>query len=345
MKLFRKAALLAGLCLLAATSVANAVTKVAFVTAEGGLGDLSFNDMIAAGLSKAKKDLGVDYVVIQPRSVADFQSSLVRAAGQGFDLVIGASFDMAGPMKNAASAFPNQKFAILDVGSDPSTPNVVGGVAKDWEGSFLVGVIAALTSKTGTIAMIGGKDIPVIHRFFNGYYYGAKLAKPDVKVLERYTGTFTDPAVGKEYTLAAVSAGSDINFGVAGSTGAGVLDAAKETHTFAIGVDSNQNHMAPGTVLTSMVKHVDVLAYDIVKSVVDGKFKGGVTLQYGIREGGVDAAMDQYNKGLISEATLAQLNAMKQKVISGEIVVPNYIDLSPDAKEMGKPAIPRPAAT
>jgi basic membrane protein A len=100
--------------------------------------------------------------------------------------------------------------------------------------------------------------------------------------------------------------------------------------------------MAPGTVLTSMVKHVDVLAYDIVKSVVDGKFKGGVTLQYGIREGGVDAAMDQHNKGLISEATLAQLNAMKRKVISGEIVVPNYIDLSPDAKEMGKPAIARP---
>jgi basic membrane protein A and related proteins len=344
MTLIKSLALGAGLGLFALTSTANAATKVAFVTAEGGLGDLSLNDMIKEGLEKAKKDFGIEFVVIQPRAVADFQSSLVRAADQNFDLVLTASFDMANPVKAAAAAFPKQKFALLDVGSDPSQPNVVGAVAKDWEGSFLVGIVAALTSKNGTIAMIGGKDIPPLHRFFNGYYFGAKLAKPDIKVLERYTGTFTDPAVGKEYTLAAVNAGSDINFAVAGPTGVGVIDAAKETHTFAIGVDSDQNRLAPGTVLTSMVKHVDVLAYDIVKSVVNGSFKGGITKQYGIAEGGVEAAMDQYNKGLISDATLAVMNTMKQKVISGEIVVPNYVELSPDAKEMGKPPIARPSS-
>lgn len=344
MKLLKTAILSAALSLGAMTAIAEAATRVAFVTAEGGLGDHSFNDMINEGLKKAKTDLGIEFVVIQPRAVSDMQSSLIRAAGQKFDLVLGASFDMIEPMKAAAKAFPDQKFGIIDVGSDPIAPNVVGAVAKDWEGSFIVGAAAALTSKTGTIGFVGGKDIPVIHRFFNGYYYGAKMAKPDINVLERYSGSFTDPAAGKEYTLALVSAKSDVNFAVANLTGAGVIDAAKSTKTFAIGVDSNQNGMAPGTVLTSMMKRVDILAYDIVKSVTDGSFKGGVNKQYGLKEGGVEAAMDDNNKGLISEATLKTMDELKAKVISGEIVVPNYIELDPAAKQMGTPPIDRPVA-
>ena len=337
-------ALCAAVSILSLASAASAANlRVAFVTAEGGLGDHSFNDMISEGLKKAKADMGIEFVVIQPRAVSDFQSSLVRAAGQRFDLVLGASFDMIVPMKAAAAAFPDQQFGIIDVGSEPIAPNVEGAVAKDWEGSALVGMVAALTSKSGTIGFVGGKDIPVIHRFFNGYYYGAKIAKPDVKVEERYSGTFTDPAAGKEYTLALVKNGSDVNFAVANLTGAGVIDAAKETKTYAIGVDSNQNYMAPGTVLTSMMKRVDVLAYDIVRSVKDGTFQGGVNKQYGLKEGGVEAAMDQYNKGLISEATLAKMDDFRRKVISGEIVVPNFIELSADARQMGKPPIDRPA--
>ena len=333
---------------LSIASLASAATaaplRVAFITAEGGLGDHSFNDMINEGLKKAKAELGIEFVVIQPRAVSDFQSSLIRAAGQHVDLVLGASFDMIAPMKAAAAAFPSQKFGIIDVGSDPIGPNIEGAVAKDWEGSALVGVAAALTSKTGTIGFVGGKDIPVIHRFFNGYYYGAKTVKPSIKVEERYTGSFTDPAAGKEYTLALVQDGSNINFAVANLTGAGVIDAAKETKTYAIGVDSDQNCMAPGTVLTSMMKRVDVLAYDIVKSVKDDTFKGGENKQYGLKEGGVEAAMDQCNKGLISPETLAKMDDFKRKVISGEIVVPNYIELAADAKEMGTPPIARPAA-
>lgn len=345
MKLVSRLAICASLAILPFASAASAATlRVAFVTAEGGLGDHSFNDMINEGLKKAKTDLGIDYVVIQPRAVSDFQSSLVRAAGQHFDLVLGASFDMIAPMKAAAATFPDQKFGIIDVGSDPIAPNVEGAVAKDWEGSALVGVAAALTSKTGTIGFVGGKDIPVIHRFFNGYYYGAKTANPSIKVQERYTGSFTDPAAGKEYTLALVHEGSDINFAVANLTGAGVIDAAKETKTFAIGVDSDQNYMAPGTVLTSMMKRVDVLAFDIVKSVKDGTFKGGQNKQYGLKEGGVEAAMDQYNKGLLSPETLAKMEDFKKKVISGEIVVPNYIELAAGATEMGTPPMARPAA-
>ena len=335
-------ALLAAVVVLALGGAAEAKIKVAFVTSKSGMGDRSFNDMIDQGMKRAVKELDIDYVIIQPRSISEFQPSLARAAAQGFDIIIGSSFDMIKPMQAVAAAFPNQKFGLVDVGPDPVAPNVVSSVTKDWEGSFLVGVIAAKVSKTGTIGFVGGKDIPIIHRFFVGYYYGSKMAKPEVKVLESYSGTFTDPAAGKEYTLALVNQGSDINFAVAGATSAGVIDAAKTSNTFAIGVDSDQNYMAPGHVLTSMVKRVDTQAFDMIKSVVDGSFKGGTVHYYGLKEGGVDAAMDEYNKGLIPDDVLKQVDALRQQVISGEIVVPNYFDLKPGAKEMGTPPIDTP---
>ncbi|MBZ9938589.1 BMP family ABC transporter substrate-binding protein [Mesorhizobium sp. BR1-1-16] len=334
------AAVIASLAIPGAAEAAK--LRVAMITSESGLGDRSFNDMMNEGMKKAEKDLGIEYVVIQPRSISEFQSTLARAAGQGFDFIVGSSFDMIKPMQAVAAAFPDQKFGLVDVGPDPVAPNVVSSVTKDWEGSFLVGVIAAKTTKTGTIGFVGGKDIPIIHRFFVGYYYGAKMADPNVNVLESYSGTFTDPAAGKEYTLSLINQKSDINFAVAGATSAGVIDAAKETKTFAIGVDSNQNYLAPGSVLTSMVKRVDTQAYDMIKSVSDGSFKGGTVLYYGLKEGGVDAAMDQYNKGLIADDVLKQVDALKQKVISGEIVVPNYFDLKAGQKEMGTPPLASP---
>lgn len=312
------------------------------ITSESGLGDKSFNDMMAQGMEKAKADFGADYVVIQPRAVSEFQSAIARAAAQGFDVIIGSSFDMIEPMKAVAKAFPDQRFGLVDVGPDPVAPNVASTVTKDWEGSFLVGYIAAKTTKTGTIGFVGGKDIPIIHRFFVGYYYGAEMANPDVKVLESYTGSFQDPAGGKEYTLALVNQGSDINFAVAGATSAGVIDAAKESKTLAIGVDSNQNYMAPGSVLTSMVKRVDTQAYDMIKAVNAGSFKGGEVKYYGLAEDGVAAAMDEYNKGLIADSVLAEVDGLKAKLLSGEIVVPNYFDLKPGQKAMGKPAMATP---
>jgi basic membrane protein A len=321
---------------------AYAAPKVAMITSESGLGDKSFNDMMAQGMDKAKADFGADYVVIQPRAVSEFQSAIARAAAQGFDVIIGSSFDMIEPMKAVAKAFPDQKFGLVDVGPDPVAPNVASTVTKDWEGSFLVGYIAAKTTKTGTIGFVGGKDIPIIHRFFVGYYYGAKMANPDVKVLESYTGSFQDPAGGKEYTLALVNQGSDINFAVAGATSAGVIDAAKESKTFAIGVDSNQNYMAPGSVLTSMVKRVDTQAYDMIKAVNADSFKGGEVKYYGLAEDGVAAAMDEFNKGLIADPVLAEVDGLKAKLLSGDIVVPNYFDLKPGQKEMGKPSMATP---
>lgn len=327
---------------LASVSPALAGPRVAMVTSESGLGDRSFNDMMVEGMERAKTELDADYVVIQPRAVSEFQSALARAAGQGFDIIIGSSFDMIEPMKAVAEAFPDQKFGLVDVGPDPIAANVVSTVTKDWEGSFLVGWIAAKTTKTGTIGFVGGMDIPIIHRFFIGYYYGAKMANPDVKVIETYSGTFTDPAAGKEFTLANIAEGADINFAVAGATSAGVIDAAAESGTFAIGVDSNQNYMAPGSVLTSMVKRVDTQAYDMIASVADGSFKGGEVKYYGLAEDGVAAAMDEHNEGLIDPAVLKEVEDLKAKLLSGEIVVPNFFDLKPGQKEMGQPPMATP---
>jgi basic membrane protein A len=339
---FLKTGLIA-LSLLASVAVpAFAGPKVAMITSEAGLGDKSFNDMMVEGMERAKSELGADYVVIQPRAISEFQSALARAAGQGFDIIIGSSFDMIEPMKAVSAAFPDQKFGLVDVGPEPLGPNVVSTVTKDWEGSFLVGYIAAKTTKTGTIGFVGGKDIPIIHRFFIGYYYGAMMANPAVKVIETYTGSFTDPAGGKEYTLSNINQGADINFAVAGPTSVGVIEAAKSTGTFAIGVDSNQNYLAPGSVLTSMVKRVDTQAFDMIKSVSDNTFAGNQVKMYGLAEDGVSAAMDDNNKGLISDAVLAEVDTLKAKLLSGEIVVPNYFELKAGQTEMGTPPIATP---
>lgn len=323
-------------------SAAPKKIRVAMVTSESGLGDRSFNDMMLEGFKRAEKDFGIEYRVIQPRSISEFKSTLVRACQQGFDLIVGSSFDMIDPMVEVAKLFPKQDFFLVDVDYTVLAPNITSTVTKDWEGSCLVGAIAAAVSKTGTIGFVGGKDIPIIHRFFIGYYYGAKMVNPDIKVLESYSGTFTDPAAGKEYALALKSKGSDINFAVAGATSAGVIDAAKETKTFAIGVDSNQNYLAPGFVLTSMVKRIDNQVYDAIKAKVDGTFKGGEVKVYGLKEKGVDYAMDEHNKGLIPDAVLKKVEELRSRIIAGEVVVPNYMELTPDQKVMGKPAIPVP---
>jgi basic membrane protein A and related proteins len=341
-KLSLKIGLIALSLFAASGSPALAGPSVILVTPESGLGDHSFSDKMYEGLQAAKKDLGATFSVIQPGAISNFQSSLARAAGQKPDIIVGSSFDMIAAMKTVAKAFPDQKFGMVDVGPDPLAPNIASTVTKDWEGSFLVGWIAAKTTKTGTIGFVGGKDIGIIHRFYIGYYYGAKMANPKVNVIETYSGSFTDPAAGKEYTLANINHGADINFAVAGSTSVGIVEAAKDTKTFSIGVDSDMNCLAPGSVLTSMVKRVDTQTYELIKSVADGTFKGGAVKFYGLAEDGVEAAMDQCNKGLISDAVLKEVDDLKAKLLSGAIVVPNYFDLKPGQKQMGTPPIDTP---
>jgi len=315
------------------------------ITSESGLGDHSFNDQMVKGFQLAKSTMGVDYSVIQPRSISEFQAAIQRAASGGYDIIIGSSFDMVTPMQTVAKLFPNQKFGLVDVGAAPLGPNIVSTVTADWEGSALVGAMAALTTKTGTIGFVGGKNIPIIHRFWIGYYFGAKLANPKVKVLQSFSGTFTDPAAGSEYANALYDQGSDINFGVAGRTTIGVLESAKTHKKLAIGVDSDENCLDPGYVMTSMVKRVDVEAYDLIKAVAQGKNQGGQVLTFGPAQGGVEASMDACNKGLISSSTLAYAKSFSAKLLNKQIVVPNYFDLKKGQKTMGSPAIAVPSQT
>lgn len=319
--------------------------RVVMITSESGLGDHSFNDQMVKGFQRAKSTLGVDYSVIQPRSISEFQSAIQRAATGGYDIIIGSSFDMITPMQTVAKQFPKQKFGLVDVGPGSLGPNIESTVTADWEGSAVVGAMAARTTKTGTIGFVGGKDIPIIHRFWIGYYYGAKLANPKVNVLQSFSGTFTDPAAGLEYADALYDQGADINFGVAGRTTIGVLEAAKNRNKLAIGVDSDENCLAPGHVLTSMVKRVDNEAYELIKETVQGTFKGGSVVTFGPAQGGVVAAMDKCNKGMIAPATLAYVHQFEQKLLKNQIVVPNYFDLKKGQKMMGKPAIAVPSKT
>jgi len=301
--------------------------------------------MLLGGLQRAQRVLAVRYVVIQPRAVSEFRSVLARASAIGFDLIIGTSFDMVDPMQQIARAFPRQDFGLIDVGPDPLADNITSTLTKDWEGACLAGWLAAQTSRTGVIGFIGGKEIPIIRRFFTGYYYGARLASPSTRVLESYTGSFTEPALGKEYAQAMAARRADVIFAAAGATGAGVIDAARGGGLLAIGVDSDQDGMAPGHVLTSLVKHVDGQAFDMIRSVVDGSFRGGRVLRYGLTEdGGVSLALDKYNRPLLAPDLLQRLGDLRDRIRSGAITVPNFFDLKPGQGEMGSPPIEVPAS-
>jgi len=325
---------------------AAASISVVMITSESGLGDKSFNDQMVKGFYRAKSDLGVNFNVIQPHSIAEFQPAIERAAAAGtYKIIIGSSFDMIAAMQAVAKQYPKQAFGLVDVGANPLGPNIVSTVTADWEGSALVGAIAARVTKTGTIGFVGGKDIAIIHRFWIGYYFGAKLSNPKVNVLQSFTGSFTDPAGGTEYANALYDKGSDINFGVAGLTTVGVLAAAKSHNKLAIGVDSDENCLDKGHVLTSMVKRVDNEAYALIKATVKGQNLGGKILTFGPAEGGVIAAMDSCNKGLIPAAVLTYAKQFSAQLLSGKIVVPNYFDLKKGQKMMGTPAIPVPSQT
>ena len=244
-------------------------------------------------------------------------------AEKGYDLIIGVGFAQGPIMENVAKDYPNLKFAIIDFVVEQ--PNVASLVFKEHEGSYLVGMIAAKKSQTGTVGFIGGMDIPLIHRFEKGYEEGAKSVNPNIHVIENYVGVndsaWNNPGKGKELAVAQIGKGADVIFTAAGNSGLGAFDAVEQsTNKFVIGVDSNQNWVKPGRVLTSMVKRVDNAVYQIVGDTVNGQFKGGVHV-FGLDNKGIDYALDQYNQSLIPADVLAQVNDAKQKIIAGQIKV------------------------
>jgi basic membrane protein A len=299
--------------------------RVGLVLSVGGLGDKSFNDSAYQGLMRAKAELGAEPVYGQPEQMSEDEKYLRQYAEQGMDLVIAVGFLMMDALAKVAPEFPEVRFAIIDAVVDQ--PNVASLVFREHEGSFLVGAIAGLVTKTGKVGFVGGMDIPLIHKFEVGYTEGAKYVRPDAEVLVAYAGSgpeaFHDPVKGKSLALSQFDRGVDVIFQAAGSTGNGVIDAATERGLFAIGVDANQNYMAPGHVLTSMLKRVDVAVYEIVNDVAEGTFTGGQHI-YGLEIDGVGYALDEYNRGLIPPEVLERAEAIKRDIVAGKIVVTDY---------------------
>jgi len=235
--------------------------------------------------------------------------------------VVGIGFSQGSAMEKVAKDFPKLKFAIID--SEVKLPNVQSITFKEHEGSFLVGMMAALASKTGKVGFVGGMDIPLIRRFQCGYEQGAKYANPKVETSANMTGTtptaWNDPARGAELAKSQFAGGVDVIFAAAGGTGIGVYQAAKDAKKLAIGVDSNQNHVQPGTMLTSMVKRVDVAVYQAFKGVTPG------ATSLGLKEGGVDYALDQHNAKLVTDEMKKKVDAAKADIIAGKIKVIDYM--------------------
>ncbi|NQT58305.1 MAG: BMP family ABC transporter substrate-binding protein [Bacteroidetes bacterium] len=292
--------------------------RVALVTSTGGLGDRSFNDAAWIGFQRAQSELGVAIKVMEPSSVVDYETSLSTMADLGYDLVVGIGFDMKDAMTIVSEKYPDTRFATVNVAIDHD--NISTAQFKDHEGSFLAGALAASMSKTAIIGFVGGVDAPSIRRFEQGYKEGAEYINPGIQVISSFVGSFGDPGKGKESALSMFSQNADIVFHAAGKTGEGVLNAASEVGKYAIGVDQDQDYIAPGSVLTSMVKRVDVAMFEFIKAITDGTLTAGIHV-YGLKESGVGLSEMKFTKDLIPESVLLKLDSIKKKIISGEIVV------------------------
>ncbi|HHV80344.1 MAG TPA: BMP family ABC transporter substrate-binding protein [bacterium] len=302
-----------------------AKAKVGIVYDVGGRGDKSFNDAAYKGLQDAVKKLDIEGKDVEPGEGGANREELLRLlAEQGYDLVIGVGFLFTDALVKVAKDFPNTKFAIVD-GVIEDLPNVRSLVFKEHEGSFLVGAIAGLMTKTNKVGFVGGMDMSLIHKFEVGYRAGVKYVNPKAEIFVNYIGVtgdaFKDPVKGKELALSQFKQGADIVYHASGASGEGVIEAAKEMKKFAIGVDSNQNWIAPGYVLTSMLKKVDVAVYKTIEDLVNGKFTGGVKV-YGLRENGVGVAYDKYNEKLIPESVRRRVAQIRLDIIAGKIKVP-----------------------
>ena len=322
---------------------------VGIVFDPGGKDDRSFNAAAWAGVKCAetgklidgtagcgKPPLGIVLRDVEPGTPNSIEPAMRAFAERGYDLVIGVGFAQAPIIRTVAKDYPDIRFAVIDgvVLEDDGTPtpNVASLIFKEHEGSYLVGILAAMTSRTGILGFIGGMNIPLIRRFGTGYEEGARSANPAIRVIQNYVGVgdaaWNNPGKGKELSLAQIDKGADVIFTAAGNSGLGAFDAVEQKGTdeggrathFVIGVDSNQNGVKPGFVLTSMVKRVDNAVYDIVRDVVHGNFKGGFHV-FGLEVDGVGYVIDEHNKDLVSAAAISAAEEAKRKIIAGQIKV------------------------
>jgi len=294
----------------------------------GGRGDKSFNDSAYRGLERAQQELGATFTTLETSEGSDREAQLRQLAGGDAALVFGVGFLFTDDVRALALEFPEKKFACVDYTVNPKDsipPNLMALTFREEEGSFLVGALAGLLTKTGKVGFVGGMEIPLIRKFQAGYVAGVKAVAPRAQVLVKYAGTtgaaFKDPTKGKELALAEYHAGADIIFHASGSTGLGVFEAGRELKKLAIGVDSDQYDEAPGVVLTSMVKRVDTAVFDTIRDLKAGRWQSGVH-QFGVAEQGVTWVYDDRNKALIPDAVKARVDSLQAEIVAGRLRVP-----------------------
>ena len=292
----------------------------------GGKFDKSFNQGVYDGVERFKEETGTEYREFEVTNETQREQAIRRMAQRGADPILGIGFAQADPLAAVAEEFPDTRFTLIDGVVD--LPNVQSIVFKEHEGSFLVGMMAAMASESGQVGFVGGMDIPLIRRFACGYEQGVKHANASTDVIQNMTGTtpaaWNDPGRGSELAKGQFDRGVDVVYAAAGGTGVGVYQAAADGGEYAIGVDSNQNYLHPGTMLTSMLKRVDNAAYDTFKSAADGTWEPG-TKVLGLAEDGVGYAVDEFNEELVTDEMRTAVEEAKAQIVAGDLEVHDYM--------------------
>ncbi len=315
------AALIAG-----ALAAQAADVKPAIVYDLGGKFDKSFNEGVYNGAERFKKETGVEYRDFEVQNDSQREQALRRFAREGYSPIVAVGFSQASSVEKVSAEFPKTQFTIIDMVVDK--PNVQSVVFKEHEGSYVVGLMAAKASKTGKVGFVGGMDIPLIRKFACGYVQGVKAGNASAEVYQNMTGTtgaaWNDPVKGAELAKSQMDRGADVIYHAAGGTGIGVLRAAADAGKFGIGVDSNQNALHPGKVLTSMLKRVDVATYKTFMDAKNGSWKPGATA-LGLKEEGVGYALDDNNKAVVTPEIKAAADKAVADIVSGAVKVHDYM--------------------
>jgi basic membrane protein A len=298
-------------------------TVVGIVFDTGGLGDKSFNDSAWRGMQRAEKELGFKVLKVESKSESDYPANLAALADQGCQVVVAVGINMRPALQQTAPNYPGTKFVSIDGEPVEGAANVRTVQFKEEEGSFLVGYLAGLVTKTKKIGFVGGQELPLIHKFQYGYMAGAKAADPSVTVLPaKYTGSWDNQDTAKVAANVLFGDGADIVYHAAGRAGLGVIAAAKERGLFAIGVDSDQDDIAPGTVLTSMIKKVDEAVFQTLKDFHEGRWSPGAVV-YDLKADGVGTTDFRHTRNVIGPEALSKLEEIKARIVSGEVRPPS----------------------
>lgn len=314
----------------ASSPTTNAILKAGLVTDVGGVNDKSFNTAAWEGLQRAGKELGLradqDYKYTESKQGADYARNLSRYAQNSYDLVFAVGFLMQDALAEVAGRFPDVKFAIVD-GDAPALSNCVALKFREEEGSFLAGALAGAMTKSKIVGFVGGMELPLIKKFEAGFKAGVRTTNSGARVVVGYANKFDDPQKGQELALSQMGAGADILFHAAGSTGIGVIKAVERRGPgfWAIGVDKDQDDLAPGRVLTSMVKRVDTVVFDTCKQVAEKRFEPG-TKVFGLKEGGVGLSPMRFTKSAVPPAVLARLDTLRGQIVTGALKPPTSLD-------------------